>query len=221
MHLVLFDLDHTLLNGDSDVSWNRFLIDKGLLDRETYHETNERFYADYAAGRLDIHAYLNFALDPLARYPRAQLDALHREFMETVIRPMITPRARAEAARHKADGHKVVIITATNRFVTAPIAAELGVEHLIATEPEEIDGVFTGKSSGTPCYQEGKVVRLNEWLAAQGLTWESFEETWFYSDSRNDLPLLQRVDHPIAVDPDPVLRAHAENAGWQVISLRA
>lgn len=217
MKLVMFDLDNTLLAGDSDVSWTRFLIDQGLVDREQYHTANERFYADYSAGKLDMQAYLEFALAPLTRFSLEELNRLHQQFMQGYIEPMMTPRARAEVARHKAEGAIVLIITATNRFVTAPIAEAFGVAHLIATEAELKDGRYTGKSFGTPCFQAGKIIRLEQWLAEQGKQWQDFSETWFYSDSRNDLPLLQKVSHPVAVNPDPVLKAHADNAGWPTL----
>ncbi len=219
MRLALFDLDNTLLAGDSDFEWAQFLIGKGVLDREVYEARNRQFYEQYKAGTLDIHAFLDFQLKPLSRHPRAQLDAWHAEFMANRIEPMIAPGAAALLARHAA--HTRVIITATNRFVTGPIARRLGVEHLIATEPEEIDGAFTGRVRGIPSFREGKVERLLGWLAERGLTWADVEESWFYSDSLNDLPLLTRVTHPVAVDPDPTLQAHAQRHGWPIISLRS
>jgi HAD superfamily hydrolase (TIGR01490 family) len=219
MRLALFDLDNTLLAGDSDFEWAQFLIDKGVLDREVYEARNQDFYAQYKTGTLDIHEFLAFQLKPLSRHPRAQLDAWHAEFMQTRILPMIAPGAPALLARHAE--HTRVIVTATNRFVTAPIARHLGVEHLIATEPEEIGGEFTGRVVGTPSFREGKVERLTQWLAERGLNWSAVQESWFYSDSLNDLPLLERVTHPVAVDPDETLRAHARERGWPVISLRA
>lgn len=218
MRLALFDLDNTLLAGDSDFEWAQFLIDKGVLDREVYAARNEAFYRQYKAGTLDIHEFLDFQLKPLSRHPRRQLEAWHAEFMRERILPMVAPGAPALLARH-ADATRI-IITATNRFVTAPIARHLGVEHLIATEPEENGGEFTGRVSGTPSFREGKVSRLEEWLNARGMTWSDVAESWFYSDSLNDLPLLERVTHPVAVDPDDTLRAHALARGWPVISLR-
>ncbi len=219
IRLALFDLDNTLLAGDSDFEWAQFLIEKGVLDREVYAARNQAFYDQYKAGTLDIHAFLDFQLKPLSRHPRAQLDAWHAEFMRGRILPMIAPGTPALLARHASDVR--VIVTATNSFVTTPIARHLGVEHLIATEPEERGGEFTGRVVGTPSFREGKVERLQAWLAQRGLTWSDVGESWFYSDSLNDLPLLERVTHPVAVDPDDTLHAHALARGWPVISLRA
>lgn len=220
MQLALFDLDNTLLAGDSDFEWGQFLIAEGVLDREVHQATNEQFYADYKAGTLDIVAFLEFQLKPLSRHPRSQLDAWHQRFMEHKIRPMITPKARALVDKHRQNGDLMVIITATNSFVTGPIAREFGIEHLIGTMPEERDGQFTGGVSGVPSFKEGKITRLKQWLDSRGQSLNSFDATWFYSDSLNDLPLLKLVDNPVAVDPDPTLRAHAEEQGWPVISLR-
>lgn len=217
MRLVLFDLDNTLLAGDSDFEWAQFLIEQGVLDREVYEARNQAFYDQYKAGTLDILEFLDFQLKPLSRHPRAVLDAWHREFMARKIMPIIRRSARDLVERHCADLRAV--ITATNSFVTAPIAREFGVANLIATEPEQRDGEFTGNVSGIPCFREGKVKRLDEWLAGQGRALEAFDESWFYSDSHNDLPLLARVTHPVAVDPDDTLRAHAGEHHWPVISL--
>ena len=218
MNLILFDLDNTLLAGDSDFEWAQFLIDQGVLDREVYEARNQTFYDQYKAGTLDIHEFLDFQLKPLARHPRNQLDAWHREFMATKVIPMIAP-GTAQLVQHHA-GDVRMIVTATNSFVTAPIARHLGVPHLIATEPEQVAGEFSGGVAGTPSFREGKVARLEQWLAEQDKTWADVAESWFYSDSLNDLPLLERVHHPVAVDPDATLRAHAEARGWPVISLR-
>lgn len=215
--LVLFDLDNTLLAGDSDFEWAQFLVEQGVLDREVYEARNQGFYDDYKAGTLDIHAFLDFQLKPLSRHPRSQLADWHREFMERKIRPLIRSTARALVERHRGDVR--VVITATNSFVTAPIAREFGIAELIATEPEERNGEFTGKVRGTPCFREGKVTRLEAWLAGRGSALADFPESWFYSDSHNDLPLLERVSHPVAVDPDAQLRARAERGGWPIISL--
>jgi HAD superfamily hydrolase (TIGR01490 family) len=217
MKLVLFDLDNTLLCGDSDFEWAQFLIEQGVLDREVYEARNAGFYAQYKAGTLDIHEFLDFQLKPLSRHSRATLDAWHREFMQRKILPMVRDSARALVERHRAD--LCAVITATNSFVTAPIAREFGIEHLIATEPEQHDGEFTGEVTDIPCFREGKVQRLEAWLETQGRALESFEQSWFYSDSHNDLALLTRVTHPVVVDPDDTLRAHAEAHGWPVISL--
>jgi HAD superfamily hydrolase (TIGR01490 family) len=215
--LVLFDLDNTLLAGDSDFEWAQFLIEQRVLDREVYEARNQRFYDDYKAGTLDIHAFLDFQLKPLSRHPRAQLAAWHREFMERKIRPLIRDKARALVERHRGDLR--VVITATNSFVTAPIAREFGIAELIATEPEQRDGEFTGAVSGIPCFREGKVARLEAWLGERGNALAAYAESWFYSDSHNDLPLLERVSHPVAVDPDDALSARARAGGWPIISL--
>ncbi|MES2562792.1 MAG: HAD family hydrolase [Pseudomonadota bacterium] len=217
MKLALFDLDNTLLAGDSDFEWAQFLIEKGVLDREVYEARNQQFYDRYKAGTLDIHEFLDFQLKPLARHPRAVLDTWHQEFMTRKIVPIIRNSARALVERHRGDLR--AIVTATNSFVTAPIVREFGLEHLIATEPEHRDGEFTGKVYDTPCFREGKIERLNSWLQQQGRTLASFDESWFYSDSLNDLPLLSVVTHPVAVDPDDTLRAHATRLGWPVLSL--
>lgn len=220
MRLVLFDLDNTLLAGDSDFEWAQFLIEQGVLDREVYEARNLEFYEQYKAGTLDIHEFLDFQLKPLSRHPRHQLDAWHAEFMRARILPIVTAKARALVAEALREADLTAIITATNSFVTAPIARELGVAHLIATEPEQSGGEFTGKVLGTPCFREGKIARLDGFLAERGLGWSAVETSRFYSDSLNDLPLLQRVSHPVAVDPDPTLKSHAEIHGWPVISLR-
>lgn len=215
--LALFDLDHTLLDGDSDVSWAQFLIEEGVLHPEEYHAKNLWFAERYKDGTLDIHEFLDFQLAPLAAHPRARLDAWHEEYMQRKIRPIIHARAADLIAEH--DGALTALVTATNRFITAPIARELGIPNLVATDIEEVDGAFTGKPRGTPSFREGKIACVNEWLAGLGHRLEDYE-SWFYSDSLNDLPLLERVTHPVAVDPDATLRAQAERRGWSIISLR-
>jgi len=220
LQLALFDLDNTLLAGDSDYQWGQFLMEEGLLEREQHQAKNLQFYEDYKAGKLDIYAFLEFQLKPLSEHKRVELDKLHALYMQRKIVPMMTEKARALVEKHKSNGDLLLIITATNSFVTNPIAAAFGIDHLIGTTPEEIDGEFTGRVTGTPSFQEGKVTRLNEWLAARGQTLQDFETTWFYSDSHNDLPLMKLVDKAVAVDPDPVLKAYAEEQGWPVISLR-
>jgi HAD superfamily hydrolase (TIGR01490 family) len=218
MKLALFDLDNTLLGGDSDYHWNEFLIDKGIVDRLSHDEANKRFYAEYEAGTIRMEDWLAFQLAPIANRPRAELDGWHREYMAARVHPIILPQARELLRRHQADLR--VIITATNRFIVAPICAELGVENVIASDYEEIDGVITGKPAGLPSFGAGKVTRLTEWLAKQGKRIEDFEQSWFYSDSHNDIPLLERVSHAVAVDPDARLKKKAEERGWPVISLR-
>ena len=220
MQLALFDLDNTLLAGDSDFEWAQFLIGQGVLDRELHLARNLQFYDDYKAGTLDIHAFLDFQLKPLSLHPRTQLDAWHALYMQQKVRPMMTEKGRALVQKHQDHGDLLVIITATNSFVTGPIAREFGVEHLIGTTPEEIDGEFTGRVTGIPSFKEGKISRLNQWLQGRGQSLKSFEASWFYSDSHNDLPLMELVDHPVAVDPDPTLLAHAQQQHWPVISLR-
>jgi HAD superfamily hydrolase (TIGR01490 family) len=219
MRLALFDLDNTLLAGDSDYEWGQFLVDRGVLERESYEAQNRAYFDQYLAGTLDIHEYLGFALRPLAQHSAADLARWHSDFMASRILPMVRDPARALVRRHLARGDLCAVITATNSFVTAPIAREFGVRHLIATEPETRDGRFTGRVAGTPCFREGKVRRLDEWLAAQGRALGEFEESAFYSDSHNDLPLLERVSRPVAVDPDEALRSRARERGWEVISL--
>ena len=220
MNLALFDLDNTLLSGDSDFEWAQFLITQGVLDREAYAARNLEFYEQYKAGTLDIHIFLDFQLKPLSRHSRVQLDAWHAQFMQTRILPMIGDPARALVNRHRAEGDTLAIITATNRFVTAPIAREFGITHLIATEAEQVDGEFTGKALDIPCFREGKVKRLEGWLAAHGASWQTIQRSWFYSDSHNDLFLLERVTDPVAVDPDPQLMQTAQARGWPIMSLR-
>ncbi len=220
MRLTLFDLDNTLLIGDSDYEWGQFLVDRGVLDRATYEAQNQQYYDQYVAGTLDIHEYLGFALRPLAEHAPEELERWHAEFMHERILPMIGMPARALVKMHLDAGDLCAIVTATNSFVTAPIAREFGVTQLIATEPESRGGRFTGRVAGTPCFREGKVRRVDQWLAAQGRALADFAPSKFYSDSHNDLPLLERVSRPVAVDPDPQLAAEAKRRGWPVISLR-
>jgi HAD superfamily hydrolase (TIGR01490 family) len=217
MRLALFDLDNTLLAGDSDFEWAQFLIERGVLDREVYEARNVEFYEQYKAGTLNIREFLDFQLKPLARHDRAVLDAWHRDFMAHKIIPIITDSARDLVRRHTGD--VCAIVTATNSFVTAPIARAFGIEHLIATEPEEKEGQFTGGVRGTPSFREGKVERVLAWLAQRGQSFGAFDRSWFYSDSLNDLPLLSQVTDPVAVDPDAKLLAHAERNGWPVLRL--
>lgn len=220
MNLALFDLDNTLLNGDSDFEWSQFLIRIGILDRELFEVKNQAFYDQYKAGTLDIHAFLDFQLKPLSRHSRKTLNDWHSQFMRENVMPMVTQPARDLVQQHRNAGDLCVIITATNSFVTAPIAREFGIEHLIATEPEQNNGEFTGRVADVPCFREGKITRLTNWLSSRGWTLDSFEDSTFYSDSLNDLPLMCKVKHPVAANPDETLRAHAEQHGWRIINLR-
>ena len=217
MTLAIFDLDHTLLDGDSDYLWGRYLARRGIVDGASYERDNRRFYAQYRRGALDMTAYLAFSLAPLAAHRLEQLHAWRADFLHTVIRPLITPAARALVEKHRGAGDTLLVITATNRFVTQPIVAEFGIPHLLATELEQNARGYTGRGRGVPCFREGKVVRLNAWLADTG---ETLAGACFYSDSHNDLPLLEKVARPVAVDPDETLRRHAAGRGWPVISLR-
>jgi len=218
--LTLFDLDHTLLPLDSDYEWGQFMSRIGAVDPVEFKRRNGEFYAQYQAGTLDPVAYLEFAFGTLARFPRPQLDDFHRRFMDEVIRPALKPSALDLVRRHRDDGDLVVIVTATNRFVTAPIAEEFSVEHLIAATPEVDEaGNITGAFRGTPPYGAGKVVNLNKWLAARGQSLDSFERSTFYSDSQNDIPLLQAVTHPVATNPNALLAAHAKAHGWPILNL--
>ena len=218
MGLAIFDLDNTLLAGDSDHAWGEFLLEQGAVDAEQFRRENDRYYAAYLAGTLNILEFLEqHQLRPLAAHDRAQLEHWRVDFMRNKIMPLITAPARALVEQHRAAGDTLLIITATNRFITAPIATVLGIEHLIATEPEEHDGRFTGRVAGVPAYREGKVTRLDAWLQEHSLR---LDQSWFYSDSHNDLPLLNRVSHPVAVNPDPMLSEIARARGWPIISLR-
>jgi len=217
MRLALFDLDNTLLGGDSDHAWGDYLCERGILDAATYKTRNDEFYQDYLAGTLNLTDYLNFSLEILGSTEMAQLDAWHRDFMRDCIEPIILPKALELIAKHREAGDKLVVITATNRFVTGPIVERLGIETLLATECEMVDGRYTGRTTDVPCFREGKVTRLNRWLEENQF---GLEDSYFYSDSLNDLPLLEKVANPVAVDPDPKLRAEAESRGWPVITLR-
>jgi HAD superfamily hydrolase (TIGR01490 family) len=217
MALAIFDLDNTLLGGDSDYLWGQFLIEQGLVDGEHYERENQRFYDEYRAGTLDIHAFLMFMLRPLAEHPLPELLAWRERFLEEKIQAILLPKADELLDRHRTAGDTLLIITATNRFITAPIAERLGVPHLLASEPELIDGRYTGRPTGIPCFQHGKVERLAAWLTETG---GDLAESWFYSDSHNDLPLLDQVTYPVAVDPDATLAHHARERGWPIISLR-
>jgi len=218
--LTLFDLDNTLIAGDSDYGWAQFLIELGVIDGGEYERRNAVFFADYKAGRLDIRAFLDFQLRPLAEHEPQALLAWRERFVAEKIRPMLLPRAQALAAQRRAAGDLVAVVTATNSFITRPIADLYGIGHLIATEPEVLAGRFTGRTAGIPAFQAGKLTRVQEWLAGLRRSLESFEESWFYSDSHNDLPLLSAVTNPVAVDPDPVLAADAARREWPIVSWR-
>ena len=217
MALAIFDLDNTLLNGDSDYLWGQFLAQQGHVDAAHYEKENQRFYDEYVAGTLDIFEFLEFSLAPLSQLEMSLLEQLHKQFMDECIRPIITEKSRALIKQHQSNGDILLIITATNLFITGPIAKELGIESILATEPEIINQHYTGKVYGTPCFREGKVERLKVWLKKTGA---NLADSCFYSDSHNDLPLLEMVTKPVAVDPDDTLRSHAEMKGWDIISLR-
>jgi HAD superfamily hydrolase (TIGR01490 family) len=217
LDLTLFDLDHTLLAGDSDYLWGRFLVDEGVVDSAHYARENERFHDQYKAGNLDIHAYQRFALAPLLENSLQTMHALRRDYVERIISPIVARHAKALVDHHRARGDAIAIITATNRFITEPIAELLDIDALIATEPEIVDGAYTGEIAGTPSFQDGKIARAIDWVAEQP---QPFEHVTFYSDSLNDLPLLRWADTAIAVDPDETLAAAAREAGWPIISLR-
>jgi HAD superfamily hydrolase (TIGR01490 family) len=219
MRLALFDLDNTLLSGDSDFAWAQFLIEKGVLDKSTQEARNREFLAAYQDGTLNIDEFLAFQLAPLAAHPRAVLEAWRVEFMAVKIRPMMSRIGREKVCAHRDAGHLCALVTATNSFVTGPIARAFGIEHLIATVPACEKGVFTGQARGVPAFREGKIVRVESWLEALGLYWGNFSETWFYSDSHNDLPLLEKVSHPIAVNPDARLVQIARERGWEILRL--
>jgi len=218
--LTLFDLDNTLIAGDSDYGWAQFLIEAGVLDVEAYERRNAGFFADYKAGTLDIHAFLEFQLRPLKEHDPAQLLAWRERFVAEKIVPMLLPEAKTVVDQRLAAGDLVAVVTATNSFITRPIAGLYGIPHLVATEPETIDGRFTGRAAGEPCFRAGKLLQVKHWLSAMDLNLAVFSESWFYSDSHNDLPLLSSVTHPVAVDPDPLLHEHAKVHGWPVMTWR-
>jgi HAD superfamily hydrolase (TIGR01490 family) len=219
-NLALFDLDNTLLAGDSDYNWSLFLISEGLLDAKTHHDRNEQFYADYKNGSLNIVEFLKFQLMPLSQHSKKFLDELHLKYMQKIIRPMMTEKAQNLVDKHKAAGDLCVVITATNSFVTKPIATAYGIEHLIGSDPEMVNGEYTGGVSGVPSFQAGKVTRINQFLAERSKKLSDFETSYFYSDSHNDLPLMQLVTNPVAVDADEILTAYAIEKAWPLISLR-
>lgn len=217
MKLTIFDLDNTLLAGDSDYSWGQFLVEKEIVDAKHYTKINDRFYEDYKNKTLDIHEYQRFVLTPLIAMSIEQRESLHQEFMSSVIAKLRLPKADALIRAHQEQGDKLLIITATNRFIAGPIGPWLGIDNILATEPEIVNEHFTGNIFGTPCFQEGKITRLQQWLEKEK---SSPDFITFYSDSINDLPLLDYADKPVAVDPDEKLSAHAVSASWSIISLR-
>lgn len=216
--LAIFDLDNTLLAGDSDALWGEFIAQHGHVDKEEYQQENQRFYEQYKAGTLDINEFLRFSLKPLSQLSMAELAQLHQTFMHECIIPIISKQARELVEQHRNSGNILLIITATNDFITAPIAKELGIENLLATNAEIVNNQYTGQVAGTPCFQEGKVTRLNSWLEETGYR---LENSYFYSDSHNDIPLLKEVSYPIAVDPDEKLKEYATNQGWKVLQLHS
>jgi len=217
MKLAIFDLDNTLIAGDSDCLWGEFLSEQGYVDSEAYQAGHEKFYQEYVEGTMDIYAFLEFQLKVLADNDRQKLEEWRKNYIEEKIKPIMLPKAIKLVDEHRQQGHELLIITATNRFITKPIAKEFNIDNLIACEPELIDGQYTGNVAGTPSYAEGKVTRLNEWLETHKQT---FDESWFYSDSHNDIPLLKEVNHAFAVDADDTLIAEAVKQNWRVISLR-
>ncbi len=216
--LAIFDLDNTLLAGDSDALWGEFIAQHGHVDKQEYARKNQQFYDDYKAGTLDIDAFLCFSLKPLSQLDMDELSVLHNKFMHESIVPIISNQARELVQKHREQDHELLIITATNRFITAPIANEFGIDNLLATEPEIKNNRYTGQVDGTPCFQHGKVTRLKDWLQQTGY---NLDNSWFYSDSHNDIPLLEQVSHPIAVDPDEKLALHAKQYGWEIMHLHS
>lgn len=216
MSLAIFDLDHTLLNGDSDHSWGSFLVEKKLVDEQKYKASNDHFFEMYKQGKLDIYEYCAFSFQPLAAHSMKELNALHEEFMHTVVLGMIGEKAKALVQEHKDKGDTLIVITATNSFITAPIVHYFGIPHLLATEPKIINGRYVAEIDGIPCFQEGKVTRLQQWLKAQGL---NLNDSYFYTDSHNDLPLLEIVSNPVAVNADEQLQAIAKERKWKTLTL--
>ncbi|MDP1665010.1 MAG: HAD family hydrolase [Methylobacter sp.] len=218
MSLAIFDLDNTLIADDSDYLWGQFLVDQGIVDKSRYESANAKFYDDYKQGTLDIVEFLRFSLQPLADNDPDQLYQWRAQFIEQAIKPLLLKSAQQLIAKHRDRGDTLLVITATNRFVTEPIVELYGIENLLSTTPEFINGRYTGGFNGIPCFQEGKVKLLEAWL--KDSTDETMQDSWFYSDSHNDLPLLKLVDHPVAVDPDEKLTEFADAANWPIISLR-
>ena len=220
MKLAIFDLDNTLLNGDSDYNCSLFLIQHGVLDADTYKERNEQFFKEYQSGNLDVYAYCEFQFKTLKDNSRELLDELRADYVNTIIKPMITKEAKDLVESHRKENHKLLIITATNSYITRPIADLFDIEDLIGTDLEELNGQFTGKVSGLPSFQEGKITRLNLWLDKRGIKFQELEKTFFYSDSMNDIPLLEKVSNPVAANPDETLQKKAIKENWPIIQLR-
>ncbi len=217
MTLAIFDLDNTLIGGDSDTSWGDFLCEKGYVDTEEHTRRHAEYYQDYLEGTLDIMEFLSFQLEILGKHDMKTLNVWREDYIVEMIEPILLPKAQALVEHHRQQDHQLLIVTATNRFITEPIAQLFGIDELIATEPEIINGRYTGHVAGTPSFAEGKVTRMQEWLTDRE---HSLEGSWFYSDSHNDIPLLEQVEYPIAVDPDDKLKEEAEKRGWKVMSLR-
>jgi HAD superfamily hydrolase (TIGR01490 family) len=214
--LAIFDLDNTLINGDSDHSWGEFLLARKLVDEQAYRRQNDQFYQDYQSASLDIDAYLRFALQPLTQYSPSDLAQLHKDFMREYIEPIMLPKAKQLLTEHRERGDYLLIITATNGFITRPIAAHLEVDEILATDPELKNGRYTGGYLGTPCFGAGKVTNLKLWLDKHN---QDLDGSYFYSDSINDLPLLEQVPHPVAVNPDARLAAVARERNWPILDL--
>jgi HAD superfamily hydrolase (TIGR01490 family) len=218
--LTLFDLDDTLIPFDSDHAWGEFVIGLGWVDEAGYRRRNNEFFQAYQAGRLDVHAYIEFSTQALRERPQHETAAAHERFMAEVVLPRMSEAARALVRRHQADGDLVALVTATNEFVTGPIARAFGIEHLIAVRLERAaGGTITGRIAGVPSYREGKVTRVGQWLAERGAGWRDFQRISVYSDSVNDLPLLERATHPVATNPSPALEAIAKERGWRILNL--
>jgi len=217
MSLAIFDLDNTLIGGDSDFLWGEFIGEEGIVDANAYREKNEYFYQQYDLGTLDIYAWLDFCLEPLTRYSMTELQELHHRFMIQKIEPILLDKAQNCINRHKERGDTVLVMTASTSFVTAPIVKKYGINHLLATEPEIKAGRYTGGVSGMPCFQSGKIDKLMPWLQKNE---ETLTGSTFYSDSHNDLPLLELVDNPVAVNADKILTKIAEKKGWEVLNWR-
>jgi len=220
MNLTLFDLDGTLIPGDSDHAFGGYMVDIGWADGEAWRARNDQFYADYCAGKLDLDVYIEFTTSAWRKRPADEVAAMQERFSREVMAEQLLPQARALVEKHQAAGDLVAIVTATNEFVTAPIARAFGVEHLIAVELErDADGRYTGRIHGTPSFQAGKITRVHEWLAGLGRQWQDFERVNFYSDSINDLPLLELASHPVATNPAPSLEKIAAERGWPILNL--